>query len=155
MIYTADREGKEHQQQAQGILSELKKICIQSEQLMCLVNWKELLHFIIKFGMLSYYPQFKRHFDEDREEDEGQAKLRKIMQSTARDRAEKAKGLIQKYHAESESKNLNKTKDGQDKLNDNPYLVEDPSNLGWFKIQPHQFSVEARDIVLSNFFQMN
>ena len=56
--FSNDAVGKKHRDSAQQILTQLKKICIESEELLCLVNATDLLHYIIKFGMLDQYPNF-------------------------------------------------------------------------------------------------
>ena len=56
--FSNDAIGKKHRDSAQLILTQLKKICIESEELLCLVNATDLLHYIIKFGMLDHYPNF-------------------------------------------------------------------------------------------------
>jgi predicted class III extradiol MEMO1 family dioxygenase len=44
--------GIKHKEAAQLILTQLKRICIESEELLCLVNSSDLIHYIIKFGMI-------------------------------------------------------------------------------------------------------
>lgn len=31
--------------------------------LLCLVNSKDLIHYIIKFGLLKFYPHFLKHYE--------------------------------------------------------------------------------------------
>lgn len=46
------------------MLKQLKKICIESQELLCLISAQDVTQNIIKFGMLSQYPHFMRHFED-------------------------------------------------------------------------------------------
>jgi predicted class III extradiol MEMO1 family dioxygenase len=94
--------GIKHKEAAQLILTQLKKICIESEELLCLVNSSDLIHYIIKFGMLRQYPEFQEHFGDILNDKKGA--MRKFIDEVAISRVEKANDLIEAYHRKSESK---------------------------------------------------
>lgn len=112
--FSDDAVGKKHRDSAQLILTQLKKICIESEELLCMVNATDLLHYIIKFGMLDHYPNFQKHFQEfmaqnspsgmnENDQVNKMAQIRKIIQDISAERVAKAKQLIEAYHKKSEA----------------------------------------------------
>lgn len=49
---------------SQYIVTELKRICIECQQLLCLVNSQDIIYYIIKFGMIKQYPELKKHLED-------------------------------------------------------------------------------------------
>lgn len=94
------------------IVTQLKTICIECQQLLCLVNSQDLIYYIIKFGMLKQYPNFYKHFEDkltsmDPEEEirnasspkEKQiAEMKKMIEQIAFARCQQAFKLIKSYH---------------------------------------------------------
>ena len=81
--FTNDAIGIKHKDRAQLILTQLKKICIESQELLCLVNSSDLIHFIIKFGMLKHYPEFIKHFEDVLQNYDKKGGLRKFIEEIA------------------------------------------------------------------------
>ena len=52
VVFTSDDEGTKKRELGGAVLKQLKKLCIESEELLCLVNAQDLTRSIIKFGML-------------------------------------------------------------------------------------------------------
>lgn len=63
LLYTPDDNGKRHKKLAELMLSNLKRICIDSQELMCLMGSMEIIKHIVKFGMVQQYPHLLRHLD--------------------------------------------------------------------------------------------
>ena len=64
VIFASDEEGKAKRAASQQVVTELKAICIECQQLLCLVNSQDILYYIIKFGMIKQYPNVKNHLED-------------------------------------------------------------------------------------------
>jgi hypothetical protein len=64
VIFASDEEGKAKRAASQQVVTQLKSICIESQQLLCLVNSQDIMYYIIKFGMIKRYPNLKKHLED-------------------------------------------------------------------------------------------
>ena len=106
---------------------------------MCLVNQKELLQLIVKFGMLNSYPHFVKHFkgmespedliqqaiDDEDWDALKMARIQKAIEESAQERVSKARELISKYHSDSEKRNMGTNKYEVVQNRDGLYKIEE------------------------------
>ena len=95
---------------SQYIVTELKRICIECQQLLCLVNSQDIMYYIIKFGMISQYPELRKHLEDKLTDPEVElanaqtakerqiAEIKKFIEQIAMQRQEQALKLITAYH---------------------------------------------------------
>lgn len=121
LIFASDEEGKVKRKASQQIVTQLKSICIECQQLLCLVNSQDLIYYIIKFGMLKQYPSFIKHLedkltsmDPDQEIRNAQtpkekqiAEIKKLIEQIAASRFEQAFKLIKSYQEKQVKKASN------------------------------------------------
>lgn len=66
------------------------------------MNSSDLIHYIIKFGMLKKYPDFHKHFQDVLNNNDKKVALRKFIEEIADQRVNQANDLIEAYHRKSE-----------------------------------------------------
>lgn len=79
------------------MLGNLKRICIESQELMCLMGSLEIIKHIVKFGMVQQYPHLLRHLDGLMKIDDQQMKFQEItkfIEKIAGERVLKSRKLI-------------------------------------------------------------
>ena len=107
MIFSDDMDGNKKRELGEVILKQIKRICIESENLLCLSNSKDVINTIIKLGMLKQYPHLEKHLGgsdvslaSDTRVEEAQANMARI----ANERSGNTALVISQYQAEQESR---------------------------------------------------